>query len=228
MVVRRGINEASIVPMAAWARETGVDPAVHRVHGRRAFERLAPRRGRPGGGAGRADPGATGRSSRPTRPTAARSPIAGATSTVAASSGSSRRSRQPFCGDCTRARLSAEGKLYTCLFAVDGHDVREAILRGGATDEELAAFIDGRLVAARRPLLGAAVGGDVGLVPAQGRDVRDGRLSGSSARSRPPHRPHRSSTPCPQPRATSWIRSGGAIANLVDNRVDPSTTRPVP
>jgi cyclic pyranopterin phosphate synthase len=44
---------------------------------------------------------------------------------------------QPFCGDCTRARLSAEGRLYTCLFAVRGHDVR-AMLRGGATDEELA------------------------------------------------------------------------------------------
>ena len=43
---------------------------------------------------------------------------------------------QPFCGDCTRTRLSAEGKLFTCLFAVRGHDMR-ALLRGGATDEEL-------------------------------------------------------------------------------------------
>jgi GTP 3',8-cyclase len=43
---------------------------------------------------------------------------------------------QPFCGDCTRARLSAEGKLFTCLFAVRGHDLR-ALLRGGATDPEL-------------------------------------------------------------------------------------------
>jgi len=47
---------------------------------------------------------------------------------------------QPFCGDCTRTRLSAEGRLFTCLFAVRGHDVR-ATLRGGATDEELAAEI---------------------------------------------------------------------------------------
>jgi cyclic pyranopterin phosphate synthase len=44
---------------------------------------------------------------------------------------------QPFCGDCTRARLSADGKLYTCLFAVRGHDLR-ALLRGGASDSELA------------------------------------------------------------------------------------------
>ena len=43
---------------------------------------------------------------------------------------------QPFCGDCTRARLSADGKLYTCLFAVRGHDLR-AVLRSGATDVEL-------------------------------------------------------------------------------------------
>jgi GTP 3',8-cyclase len=43
---------------------------------------------------------------------------------------------QPFCGDCTRSRISAEGKLYTCLFAVRGHDLR-ALLRSGASDEEL-------------------------------------------------------------------------------------------
>jgi cyclic pyranopterin phosphate synthase len=44
---------------------------------------------------------------------------------------------QPFCGDCTRARLSPEGRLYTCLFGVRGHDLR-ALVRGGASDEELA------------------------------------------------------------------------------------------
>src|SRR6478609_6484252 len=43
---------------------------------------------------------------------------------------------QPFCGDCTRARLSAEGKLFTCLFAVRGHDLR-ALLRSGASDDEV-------------------------------------------------------------------------------------------
>ncbi len=54
---------------------------------------------------------------------------------------------QPFCGDCTRARLSAEGKLYTCLFAVRGHDLR-ALLRGGAADGELADAIAGSGAAA--------------------------------------------------------------------------------
>jgi cyclic pyranopterin phosphate synthase len=42
----------------------------------------------------------------------------------------------PFCGDCSRARLSADGKLYTCLFASQGTDLRES-LRSGADDEEL-------------------------------------------------------------------------------------------
>src|SRR6188472_4078410 len=49
---------------------------------------------------------------------------------------------QPFCGDCTRARISAEGKLYTCLFAVRGTDLR-ALLRAGATDDDLRDAIAG-------------------------------------------------------------------------------------
>lgn len=44
---------------------------------------------------------------------------------------------QPFCGACTRARLSAEGQLYTCLFSGVGHDLR-ALLRSGRSDEEIA------------------------------------------------------------------------------------------
>lgn len=43
---------------------------------------------------------------------------------------------QPFCGSCTRARLSADGSLYTCLFATRGHDLR-SILRNGISDEGL-------------------------------------------------------------------------------------------
>ncbi len=44
---------------------------------------------------------------------------------------------RPFCGNCSRARLSADGMLYTCLFATHGTDLREP-LRNGADDEELA------------------------------------------------------------------------------------------
>lgn len=47
---------------------------------------------------------------------------------------------QPFCGDCTRVRLSAEGKLYTCLFAIGGTDLREAV-RSGASDAVLRSMI---------------------------------------------------------------------------------------
>src|SRR5438105_3094128 len=43
---------------------------------------------------------------------------------------------QPFCGSCTRARLSADGQLFTCLFGVDGYDLR-GLLRGGAPDSEI-------------------------------------------------------------------------------------------
>jgi cyclic pyranopterin phosphate synthase len=50
---------------------------------------------------------------------------------------------QPFCGDCTRARLSADGKLYTCLFAQTGHDLRGP-LRAGVTDTELAEMVAAR------------------------------------------------------------------------------------
>ena len=42
----------------------------------------------------------------------------------------------PFCGDCNRARLSSDGQLYTCLFGIKGHDFR-AMLRDGASDDEL-------------------------------------------------------------------------------------------
>jgi cyclic pyranopterin phosphate synthase len=49
----------------------------------------------------------------------------------------------PFCGTCTRARLSADGKLYTCLFATGGTDLRAA-LRAGITDAGLADLIAGR------------------------------------------------------------------------------------
>jgi len=47
---------------------------------------------------------------------------------------------EPFCKDCHRARLSADGQLFTCLFAAKGHDVL-GTLRNGASDEELTEFI---------------------------------------------------------------------------------------
>ena len=47
---------------------------------------------------------------------------------------------QAFCGDCNRARLSTDGKLYLCLFATQGHDLR-SLIRGGASDEDIQSAI---------------------------------------------------------------------------------------
>ena len=49
---------------------------------------------------------------------------------------------EPFCGGCSRARLSAEGRLYTCLFALRGHDLRTP-LRAGVPDTDLAELLRG-------------------------------------------------------------------------------------
>ena len=135
MVVKRGVNETSVVPMARHFRERGAHPALHRVHGRRhtngwrmddvvpAAEIVAADRRRAAARAGRAQlPGEVAKRWRYRDGSGEIGVIASVT--------------QPFCGDCTRARLSAEGELYTCLFARRGHDLR-ALLRGGASDEEL-------------------------------------------------------------------------------------------
>ena len=47
---------------------------------------------------------------------------------------------QAFCSDCNRARLSTEGKLFLCLFASQGHDVR-ALLRGNYSDEHISSAV---------------------------------------------------------------------------------------
>src|SRR6266487_1634172 len=135
MVVRRGVNEQSILPMAAHFRHTGhvlrfieymdvgttngwrldeVVPAaeiISLVGGQWPLEPLAP--GCPGEVAARY-----------------RYRDGGGEIGVIASV------TQPFCRGCTRARLSAEGKLYTCLFAGTGHDLR-GLLRAGASDQAL-------------------------------------------------------------------------------------------
>jgi cyclic pyranopterin phosphate synthase len=135
MVVRRGLNESSILPMARWARDTGVilrfieymdvghtngwrlddvvpaDEIVARIDAEMPLEPLGSQYRGEVANRWRYRDGA------------------GEVGLIASVS-------QPFCGDCTRARLSAEGKLYTCLFSADGHDLR-AIVRGDATDADL-------------------------------------------------------------------------------------------
>ena len=141
MVVRRGINEASVVPMAAWAREANVVLRfieymdVGHSNGWRLDEVVPAHELLEMVGAAwpvePADPNYRGEVAERWRYRDGRGEF-GVISSVT----------QPFCRDCTRARVSAEGKLYTCLFAVDGHDAR-AILRSGASDEELVGFVAG-------------------------------------------------------------------------------------
>jgi cyclic pyranopterin phosphate synthase len=134
-VIKRGVNEDQIVPMAAFFRERGhtlrfiefMD--VGQTNGWRLDDVVTAKEivGALDGAFGLepVDPGYRGEVARRWRYQDGRGEV-GVIASVT----------QPFCGDCTRARLSAEGKLFTCLFAVRGHDLR-ALIRGGASDQEL-------------------------------------------------------------------------------------------
>jgi GTP 3',8-cyclase len=139
MVVRRGVNEASIVPMARWARETGVTLRfieymdVGHSNGWRLDEVVS---------ATDLIDVVTG--VWPAEPVDAeyRGEVAGRWRYLDGEGefGIISSVTRPFCRDCTRARLSADGRLYTCLFAVAGLDVR-AVLRDGSSDADLLAFL---------------------------------------------------------------------------------------
>jgi GTP 3',8-cyclase len=139
MVVRRGVNEASVLPMAGWARDTGVTLRfieymdVGHSNGWRLDE-VVP--------AGELIDAVTGTwPAEPAEP-GYRGEVAGRWRYVDGRGefGVISSVTRPFCRDCTRARLSADGTLYTCLFAVAGLDVRAA-LRDGTTDEGLVEFL---------------------------------------------------------------------------------------
>jgi cyclic pyranopterin phosphate synthase len=139
MVVKRGLNEHAILPMARYFREHGhilrlieymdvghsngwrMDDVVtarqifERIHAEMPLEPL--------------DPNYRGEVAERYRYADGRGEI-GIIASVS----------QPFCGDCTRARLSADGRLFTCLFAVGGADLR-GLLRRGASDADLTAAI---------------------------------------------------------------------------------------
>jgi cyclic pyranopterin phosphate synthase len=141
MVVKRGVNEDSVVPMARYFREQGhvlriiefmdvgthngwrmddVVPAaevINAINAEMPLESVPPEY-----------PGEVATRFRYTDGSGEVGVISSVT--------------QPFCGSCTRARLSSEGKLYTCLFAAGGRDFR-ALLRSGKTDEEIAEVVRG-------------------------------------------------------------------------------------
>jgi len=141
MVVKRGLNEGSILPMARWARSEGLVLRliefmdVGTTNGWRlddvvsADEMLA-----------------IVSADLPLEPVAPdyRGEVANRWRYLDGSGelGIIASVSKPFCGDCTRARLSAEGQLYTCLFSAAGHDLR-APLRGGASDHDLGDLIAG-------------------------------------------------------------------------------------
>ena len=139
MVVRRGINESSVVPMARWAREIGATLRfieymdVGHSNGWRLDE-VVP-------AADLIETIAAVWPSEPAEP-AYRGEVAGRWRYLdgAGEFGIISSVTRPFCRDCTRARLSADGTLYTCLFAVSGRDVR-SVLRDGSSDDVLTAFI---------------------------------------------------------------------------------------
>ncbi len=127
------------------------------------------------------------------RTTPARSPPASATCDGGGEIGIIASVTQPFCGACTRARLSAEGKLYTCLFAAGGHDLRE-LLRSGVNDAQLDEQHPRHLDAAHRSLLRAPHRRDD--LAAEGRDVAHRRLA--TGRSRGGSVPGTNPTPSPR------------------------------
>ncbi|MEO8208227.1 MAG: GTP 3',8-cyclase MoaA [Chloroflexota bacterium] len=141
MVVKRGENEGSIVPMARWAREESLTLRfieymdVGTTNGWRLDE-VVPA----------AEIVDRVNEVFPVEPAAAgyRGEVAGRWAYVdgAGEIGVIASVTQPFCGDCTRARLSADGMLYTCLFSAYGTDLRGP-LRAGASDEELRAILSG-------------------------------------------------------------------------------------
>ena len=127
MVVRRGINETSVLPMARWARSAGVTLRfiefmdVGHTNGWRMDEVV---------GAEELVAKVDAEMPVEAEPPRYRGEVAtrfryrdglGEVGVIASVT-------KPFCGDCTRARLSAEGRLYTCLFTGEGHDLR-AVLR---------------------------------------------------------------------------------------------------
>ncbi len=139
MVVKRGVNEHGIVPMARFFREHGhilrfiefmdvgatngwrMDDVVSAREIVEMIDREMPLEP--------ADPNYTGEVAERWRYRDGSGEI-GVIASVT----------QAFCKDCTRARISTDGKLYTCLFATEGHDLR-SLLRGGATDEEIESAI---------------------------------------------------------------------------------------
>ena len=146
MVVKRGTNEHEILPMARHFRGTGIvlrfieymdvgatngwrmdevlpsADVVRRIHAELPLVQLEP-----------SAPGETAERWGYAGPDGRHDPALGEIGVISSVT-------QAFCRDCNRARLSTEGRLYLCLFAGQGHDLR-TLIRGGASDDDIASAI---------------------------------------------------------------------------------------
>ncbi len=146
MVVKRGTNEHEILPMARHFRGTGIvlrfieymdvgatngwrmdevlpsAEVVRRIHAELPLVQLEP-----------SAPGETAERWGYAGPDGRHDPALGEIGVISSVT-------QAFCRDCNRARLSTEGRLYLCLFAGQGHDLR-TLIRGGASDDDIASAI---------------------------------------------------------------------------------------
>ena len=131
-VVQRGVNDDEIVDLAAFGRDNGVEVRFIEFMPLDAGGRWADGDGRQPGRDRRRASTPCSRSSR-CRHGARRRPTAGATSTARGDVGVIPSVTKPFCGDCDRVRLTAEGQFRTCLFAIDEFDLRAAAARAAPT-----------------------------------------------------------------------------------------------
>ncbi|MBX9870965.1 MAG: GTP 3',8-cyclase MoaA [Burkholderiaceae bacterium] len=146
MVVKRGTNEHEILPMARHFRGTGMvlrfieymdvgatngwrmdevlpsADVVQKIHAELPLVQLEP-----------SAPGETAERWGYAGPDSRHDPSLGEIGVISSVT-------HAFCGDCNRARLSTEGRLYLCLFATQGHDLR-SLIRGGASDADIASAI---------------------------------------------------------------------------------------
>ncbi|HVM19553.1 MAG TPA: hypothetical protein VM307_06300, partial [Egibacteraceae bacterium] len=134
-VVRRGVNEDQVVPLARYARERGVTIRFIEYMDVGHTNGWSPADVVPAG-----EILARVAAAHPLEPSTRDDPSATAVTyryrDGAGEVGMVASVTQPFCGSCTRARLSPAGELFTCLFASRGTDVR-GLLRGGADDDAL-------------------------------------------------------------------------------------------